>query len=135
MNQNCIFFSSEISYLAILLKIAKLATLLERIYKNLFFVLGLLRYIIESHISQICVPGQPWAPPGMPDKSARIVTVKELQPSIAVRNTNELKIRPHLEAVADIEKPIISPLSTYKFQLNGICHTSRAFCSSKNVHF
>ena len=46
---------------------------------------------------------------GMPDKSARIVTVKELQPANAASNTNETKKWPHLEAVADIEKSIIPP--------------------------
>ena len=71
----------------------------------------------------------------MPDKSARIPTVKELQPAIAARNANELKNRPHLEAVAVIEKPIIFPYSAYKLALNDLCNTSGAFCSSKTVYF
>ena len=100
-----------------------------------FLPLGAFRYIRKSQLGQIWVPGQPQAPPGMPDKSARIATVKELQPSIAAQNTNELKIQPHLEAVADIEKPIIFPYSTYKLGLNGLCNTSGAFCSSKTVYF
>ena len=40
-------------------------------------------HIPESHTSQIWVPGEPQAPPGMPDKSARIATVKEHEPSAA----------------------------------------------------
>ena len=71
----------------------------------------------------------------MPDKSARIVTVKVLQPSIVERKANELKNRPHLEAVAVIEKPIIFPYSAYKLALNDLCNTSGAFCSSKTVYF
>ena len=54
-----------------------------------FFKLGFLRHIINSHLSQIWVPRWLRAPPGMPDNSPSIVTVKLSQPSDAARNANE----------------------------------------------
>ena len=68
-------------------------------------------HIPESHTSQIWVPGKPRAPPGMPDKSERIATVKEHQPSAAARNANGQENWPHLEVIADFQKLIRLPNS------------------------
>ena len=53
---------------------------------------------------------------GMPDKSARIATVKELQRAIAARNTNEMKNWPHLEAVAAFQKFFVAMDSAFEIE-------------------
>ena len=52
----------------------------------------------------------------MPEKSARIATVKELQPAIAARNTNETKNWPHLEAVAAFQKFFVAMDSAFEIE-------------------
>ena len=133
-------------------KIHKLATFQKNLFQSsqfgdfdqnhtnkLFFSKKINSGILQDHRQVLlAIFGDLWASPDtlrVPDKSARIPTVKELQPSIAARNANELKNQPHLEAVAVIKKPIIFPYSAYKLALNGLCNTSGAFCSSKTVYF
>ena len=75
-------------------------------------MLGIFIDMNKPHICQIWVPGQPWAPPGMPDSSMLILLFCFAEPSFAVQKANEMKNWPHLEVVAVIEKSITFLKST-----------------------
>ena len=106
---------------------------------KLFFFQKINSGILQDHRQVLlAIFGDLWASPDtprVPDKSARIATVKELQPANAAPNTNETKNWPHLEAGAVIQKSIRYSNSIWKLTPEKCSGLSRAFWSSKTFHF